>query len=131
MVWLMLLIYNQGSKSDLCGKKGPGKITYMFSAKRMQISAPRQASVGRASRRGSRKQKSAYVRQKMYMLIYTYTGKHDLSQWQGFVSLQKPVVEQMQDFKNLYSLSSMHMSFVEMFLHYDCTKCFHECHHVL
>jgi hypothetical protein len=34
---------------------GPGKITYTFSAKRMQIFAPRQASVGRASRRGERK----------------------------------------------------------------------------
>jgi hypothetical protein len=38
----------------------------------MQISAPRQASVGRASRRGSGKQKSAYVRWKMYTLIYPY-----------------------------------------------------------
>jgi hypothetical protein len=52
--------------------KGPGKLTYMFSAIRMQISAPRQASVGRASRRGSGKRKSAYVQGKTYMLIYPY-----------------------------------------------------------
>jgi hypothetical protein len=52
--------------------RGPGKITYMFSAERRRISTPRQASVGRASRQGSRKRKSAYVRRKMYMLIYPY-----------------------------------------------------------
>ncbi len=51
---------------------GPGKLTYMFSAERLRISAPHQASVGRASRRGSGKQKSADVWQKMYTLIYPY-----------------------------------------------------------
>ncbi len=51
---------------------GPGKLTYTFSAKHLRISAPCQASVGRASRRGSGKHKSADVRRKMYTLIYPY-----------------------------------------------------------
>ncbi len=51
---------------------GPGKLTYMFSAERMRISASRQASVGKASRWASGKQKSAYTRRKMYTLIYPY-----------------------------------------------------------
>ncbi len=49
---------------------GLGKSTYTFSAEHLGISAPRQASVGRASRRGSGKRKSADVEQKMYSLIY-------------------------------------------------------------
>jgi hypothetical protein len=51
---------------------GLGKLTYTFSAERLQISAPRQASVGRASRLGSRKQKSADIERKTYMLICSY-----------------------------------------------------------
>jgi hypothetical protein len=49
---------------------GPGKIMYTFSAKCMRISAPHQASVGRASRQRSGKRKSAYIRRKTYTLIY-------------------------------------------------------------
>jgi len=41
---------------------------YTFSAECLPLSAPCQASVGRASRRGERKAED--VRQKMYMLIY-------------------------------------------------------------
>jgi hypothetical protein len=52
--------------------KGPGELTYTFSTERLQISVPRQASVGRASRRGSGKQKSADVERKTYTLIYPY-----------------------------------------------------------
>jgi hypothetical protein len=44
----------------------------MFSAERMGISAPYQASVGRASMRGSGKRKSTYVWRKTYTLIYPY-----------------------------------------------------------
>jgi hypothetical protein len=51
---------------------GPGELTYTFSAERLRISAPHQASVGRASRRGSAKQKSADVEWKTYTLIYHY-----------------------------------------------------------
>ncbi len=56
--------------------QGPGKLTYNFSAKCLQISAPRQASVGRASRWGSGKQKSADIEQKTYMLIYPYPNMY-------------------------------------------------------
>jgi hypothetical protein len=49
---------------------GPGKSTYTFSTERLLLSAPCQASVGRATWRGSGKQKSADVRQKTYTLIY-------------------------------------------------------------
>jgi hypothetical protein len=51
---------------------GPGKLTYTFSAEGLQISAPCQVSVGRASRQGSRKWKSADVERKTYTLIYPY-----------------------------------------------------------
>ncbi len=58
---------------DTCSHfKGPGKLTYAFSAECLRISAPRQASVGRASRWGSGKQKSAIFEQKTYTLIYPY-----------------------------------------------------------
>jgi len=50
--------------------EGPGKSTYMFSAERLSLSAPHQASVGRDTWRRSGKRKSADVRQKTYMLIY-------------------------------------------------------------
>jgi hypothetical protein len=50
--------------------EGPGKSTYMFSAERLPLSAPRQASVVRATWWGSGKQKAEDVQQKMYMLIY-------------------------------------------------------------
>jgi hypothetical protein len=52
--------------------RGPGKIMYTFSAEHMRISAPRQASVGRANRQGSGKRKSSYIRWKTYTLIYPY-----------------------------------------------------------
>jgi len=68
---------------------GLGKIKFMFSAKRMQISAPRQASVGRSSRRGSGKQKSAYVQRKTYTLIYPYPKYSSLFVWGGEKSLLK------------------------------------------
>ncbi len=66
--------------SSLYLRMGPGKLTYTFSAGRLQISAPRQASVGRASRRGSGKRRSADIEQKMYTLIYPYTLRMWMSQ---------------------------------------------------
>ncbi len=60
------------------GEMGPGKSMYMFSAERLPLSAPRQTSVGRASRRGSGKQKAEDVRQKTYMLIYPDPGEIEL-----------------------------------------------------
>jgi hypothetical protein len=48
-------------------KLGPGKSTYTFSAKRLLLSAPRQASVGRASRQGE--QKAEDIQRKTYTLI--------------------------------------------------------------
>jgi hypothetical protein len=68
---------------------GLGKIMYTFSTERMQISAPRQASVGRSSMQGSGKQKSAYVRRKMYTLIYPYPKYSSLFVWGGEKSLLK------------------------------------------
>ncbi len=49
---------------------GPGKSTYTFSAECLLLSAPRQASVGRASRQGGGEQKVEDIRQKTYTLIY-------------------------------------------------------------
>jgi hypothetical protein len=51
---------------------GSGKLTQPFSVKRLQISAPHQAPVGRASRRGSGKWKSADVERKTVTLVYPY-----------------------------------------------------------
>jgi hypothetical protein len=50
-----------GSYQQWWSFTGPGKLMYMFSTERLRISAPHQASVGRASRRGSGKQKSTDV----------------------------------------------------------------------
>jgi hypothetical protein len=40
------------------GEMGPGKSMYMFSAERLPLFTPCQASVGRASRRGEQKAES-------------------------------------------------------------------------
>jgi hypothetical protein len=54
---------------ELSSIKGPGKSTHTFSAKRLPLSAPRQASVGRASRQGGgRKAESGKKK--------TFGGKH-------------------------------------------------------
>jgi hypothetical protein len=66
--------------SALYLRMGPGKLTYTFSAERLQISAPRQASAGRASRQGSGKRKTADVKRKMYTLIYPNTLRTWMSQ---------------------------------------------------
>jgi hypothetical protein len=57
---------------------GPGKSTYMFSSKRLLVSAPRQASVVRATWQGSGKQKAEDVWRKTYMLIYPDPIYYDL-----------------------------------------------------
>ena len=58
--------------------EGPGKSTFTFSAERLPLSTPRQASVGRATWRGSGKQKSTEIQQKMYTLIYPDPKNHKI-----------------------------------------------------
>jgi hypothetical protein len=73
----------------------------------MQISAPRQASVGRASRRGSWKQKSAYVWRKTYTFIYPYPIDKKLinpfskrATYQQQIMINVPTLRSKADFFN-------------------------------
>jgi hypothetical protein len=72
------LVPDMFCKFYLVKNQGLGKSTYTFSAERLLLSAPRQASVGRATWRGSGMRKSTDVRQKMYMLIYPDPKNHKI-----------------------------------------------------
>jgi hypothetical protein len=65
-------------KFYLVKNQGPGKSMFTFSAERLLLSAPRQASVGKATWRGSGKQKSTDVWQKTYTLIYPDPKNHKI-----------------------------------------------------
>ncbi len=48
-------------------KRGPGKSMYTFSAERLLLSAPRQASVGRASRQGGGAESGRRLAENIYI----------------------------------------------------------------
>jgi hypothetical protein len=63
--------------NQTAARKGPGKSTQPFSAKHMRISAPRQASVGRATWQGSEERKSTDVVRKTVTLIFPYPARNN------------------------------------------------------
>jgi hypothetical protein len=67
---LTILSQAYNLKSWFGYNKGLGKLMYTFSAKRLPLSTPRQASVGRASRRVGVERKAEDVWRKTYTLIY-------------------------------------------------------------